>query len=38
MKGLRAYHVTVTVSWPNGDRERRVELTTVRLVNEGKRS
>ena len=38
VKGLRAYHVTVTVSWPNGDKERRVELNTVRLMHEGQRS
>jgi general secretion pathway protein I len=38
VKGLRAYHVTVTVSWPNGDKERRVELNTVRLMHVGRRS
>jgi general secretion pathway protein I len=38
VKGLRAYHVTVTVSWPNGDKERQVELNTVRLMHEGRRS
>lgn len=38
VRGLRAYHVTVSVSWPNGDKERRVELNTVRLVHEGQRS
>jgi len=37
-KGLRAYHVTVSVTWPNGDKERRVELNTVRLLHEGQRS
>lgn len=37
VKGLRAYHVSVSVSWPNGDKERRVELNTVRLVHGGQR-
>ena len=38
VKGLHAYHVTVTVSWPNGDKERQVEINTVRLMHEGRRS
>jgi general secretion pathway protein I len=38
VRGLHAYHVTVTVSWPNGEKERRVELSTVRVVHDGKRS
>jgi len=36
--GLHAYRVAVSVSWPNGDKERRVELKTVRIVHEGRRS
>lgn len=31
VKGTRAYYVTVTVSWPNGDRERSIDLSTVKL-------
>ena len=38
IKGLHAYHVTISVTWPNGDKERRVELNTVRLMHEGRRS
>ena len=38
VKGLGAYHVTVRVSWPNGGQERRVELSTVRIVHAGQRS
>ena len=38
VRGLRGYRVTVTVSWPNGDRERRIELNTVRLMHDGRRS
>lgn len=38
VKGLRAYRVTVSVTWPNGDKERRVELHTVRIVHEGRRT
>jgi len=36
--GLHAYRVAVSVSWPNGDKERRVELKTVRIVHEGPQS
>jgi general secretion pathway protein I len=36
-KGSRAYHVAVTVSWPNGNRERRIELATVKLVHDERR-
>ena len=36
-KGSRAYHVAVTVSWPNGDRERRIELATVKLMHDERR-
>ena len=35
--GSRAYHVAVTVSWPNGDRERRIELATVKLMHDERR-
>ena len=27
-----AYYVTVTVTWPNGDRERSIDLSTVKLL------
>ena len=38
VKGLRAYRVIVSVTWPNGDRERRVELSTVKIMHEGRSS
>ena len=31
VKSLHAYHVAVSVVWPNGDGERRVDLSTVKL-------
>lgn len=31
VRGVHAYHVEVTVSWPHGDRTRRVELSTIKL-------
>ena len=34
-KGVDAYHVTVTVEWPNGNNTRRVGLSTIRLRSEG---
>jgi general secretion pathway protein I len=38
VKGLRAYRIEVSVTWPNGDRERRVAVSTIKLVHEGRRS
>lgn len=34
VKGTRAYFVTVTVTWPNGDKERSIDLSTVKLLHE----
>jgi general secretion pathway protein I len=34
-KGVDAYHVTVTVEWPNGNNTRSVGLSTIRLRSEG---
>jgi general secretion pathway protein I len=34
-RGLDAYRVTVTVEWPNGDKTRSVDLSTVRLLTVG---
>lgn len=34
VKGTRAYYVTVTVTWPNGDKERSIDLSTVKLLHE----
>ena len=34
VKGSQAYFVTVTVTWPNGDRERSIDLSTVKLLHE----
>jgi len=34
VKGTRAYHVTVTVTWPNGDKQRSIDLSTVKLLHE----
>lgn len=34
VKGTRAYHVTVTVTWPNGDKERSIDLSTVKLLHD----
>jgi len=34
VKGTRAYHVTVTVTWPNGVRERSIDLSTVKLLHD----
>lgn len=31
-RDFAAYYVTVTVSWPNGDRERRVDIATIKFV------
>jgi general secretion pathway protein I len=34
VKGTRAYFVTVTVTWPNGEKERSINLSTVKLLHE----
>jgi general secretion pathway protein I len=34
VKGTRAYYVTVTVTWPNGDKKRSIDLSTVKLLHE----
>ena len=34
VKGTRAYYVTVTVIWPNGDSERSINLSTVKLLHD----
>jgi len=34
VKGTRAYYVTVTVTWPNGDKQRSIDLSTVKLLHE----
>ena len=34
VKSTRAYYVTVTVTWPNGDRERSIDLSTVKLLHD----
>ena len=34
VNGTRAYFVTVTVTWPNGDKERSIDLSTVKLLHE----
>lgn len=34
VEGTRAYLVTVTVTWPNGDKERSIDLSTVKLLHE----
>lgn len=34
VKGTHAYFVTVTVTWPNGDKERSIDLSTVKLIHE----
>ena len=34
VKGTHAYFVTVTVTWPNGDNERSIDLSTVKLLHE----
>ncbi len=38
VRGLRAYRVEVSVTWPNGDKERRIALSTVKLMHEGRRT
>ena len=34
VNGTRAYFVTVTVTWPNGDKQRSIDLSTVKLLYE----
>lgn len=34
VEGTRAYFVTVTVTWPNGDKKRSIDLSTVKLLHE----
>jgi len=34
VRGTRAYYVTVTVTWPNGDQERSIDLSTVKLLHD----
>ena len=34
VQGTHAYFVTVTVTWPNGDKERSINLSTVKLLHE----
>jgi general secretion pathway protein I len=34
VNGTHAYFVTVTVTWPNGDKERSIDLSTVKLLHE----
>lgn len=31
-RNVSGYHVTVTVTWPNGDRQRSIDLGTVKLA------
>ena len=34
VKGMRAYYVTVTVTWPNGEQQRSIDLSTVKLLHD----